>query len=293
LATGAQQQTELRHAVGAPAQSTLRAQLKRLDDAGAVDKQRRNGFPGVLEYELTVAGRDLLFVIDVIERWLETSPSGPLQLDETAAKTALKALAEGWSTTMLRALSANPLSLTELDRLIAPLSYPSLERRLTALRLAGQISARAANGRGTPYELTDWARAGAGPLAAAAFWEGRHMPGGAVRFERIDAETLFLLSTPLLRLREKVSGTCRMAIELPNGNGSRLAGVVIGVRDGRMVSCTSRLQGVVDAWALGSATAWLEALTQAGLDRIEPGGDSRLARLLLDSLHQKLIRQKS
>ncbi len=44
---------------------------------------------------------------------------------------------------MLRALAAGSLSLTELDRLIGALSYPSLERRLVAMRLAGLVGARA------------------------------------------------------------------------------------------------------------------------------------------------------
>jgi DNA-binding HxlR family transcriptional regulator len=289
LAAGPKQQTELRRETGSPAQTTLRAQLKKLVEIGAIDKQRRNRFPGVLEYELTGSGRGLLVVAHALDRWLGQAPEAPLRLGSGAAKAAIKALAEGWSTTMLRALAAGPLSLTELDRVIGALSYPSLERRLAALRLTGQVEARASNGRGTPYGLTDWAREGVGPLAAAARWERCNLPRDTAPIGRIDAEAIFLLTVPLLSLTDDVSGSCRMAVEIPGGDGRRLAGVVVAVENGRIESCTSRLQGTPNAWALGSAAAWLEAIVDADTDRIEPGGDGRLAHALLDCLHRALF----
>jgi DNA-binding HxlR family transcriptional regulator len=292
LAEGPKQQVELRHETGAPAQTTLRAQLKRLNQVGALEKRRRNRFPGVLEYELSAAGRDLLFVANTVQSWLGRAPDRPLLLGGSAAKAAIKALAEGWSTTMLRALAANPLSLTELDRVIAALSYPALERRLAALRLAGQVEAQAGNGRGTPYAVTEWARHGVGPLTAATRWERRHMGRASPPIRRTDAEAVFLLTMPLLNLSADLSGSCRMAMELPGKGGRRLAGVVVGVEKGRIKSCTSRLEGTPDAWALGSVAAWLEAMVRADTDNIEPGGNGRLVRALLECLHRTLFSSK-
>lgn len=289
LAEGPKQQVQLRQETGSPAQTTLRGQLKRLEQLDAIEKQRRNRFPGVLEYDLSAAGRALLFVADTLEEWLSRVPEAPLPLGGNPAKAAIKALAEGWSTTMLRALATGPLSLTELDRVIAALSYPSLERRLAAMRLVGLVEACANDGPGTPYALTDWARRGIGPLAAAARWERRHMSRIAMPIGRIDVETAFLLSAPLLRLASELSGTCRMAVELPGGREQRLAGVIIGVENGRTDSCTTRLQGNPDAWALGSVTAWLDAVIEADTARIEPGGDTHLACALLDTLHRELF----
>lgn len=293
LAEGPKQQAQLRQETGSPAQTTLRAQLKRLEQIGTLEKQRRNRFPGVLEYDLGAAGRDLLFVADSLEDWLGRAPDGPLPLGGNGAKAAVKALAEGWSTTMLRALAGGPLSLTELDRVIAALSYPSLERRLAAMRLAGHVEASSGNGRGTPYAVTEWARRGVGPLATAARWERRHTPKSTARIGRIDIEAAFLLSIPLLSLPTDLSGSCRMAVELPGGREQRLAGVVVGVRRGQIESCTSRLQGTADAWASGSVAAWLDAVIDADANRIEPGGNSNLAGALLDSLHQELFGERS
>jgi DNA-binding HxlR family transcriptional regulator len=289
LADGPGQQAELRRATGSPAQTTLRAQLKKLVEIGAIDKHRRNRFPGVLEYELTREGRDLLFVADTLERWLERATDAPLSLESGAAKSATKALTDAWSSAMLRALAATPLSLTDLDGVIGSLSYPALERRLAAMRLAGLIETRSSNGRGRPYGVTEWLRRGIAPLAAAARWERRHLPRQTPPVSRLDVEAAFLLTVPLLRLPAELSGACRMAAEISNGDNRRLAGVTIDVQGGRISSCATQLKAGADAWALGSPAAWLDALIERDLDRLELGGDCSLARDAVDGLHGALF----
>lgn len=289
LADGPKRQMELRRAAGSPAQTTLRAHLRALSDVGAIAKNRRNRFPGVLELELTGAGHDLLAVTVALERWLRSAPEGMLTLGTNQAKAAVKALADGWSTTIVRALAAGPLSLTELDHIIGTLSYPSLERRLGAMRLVDQIEARPGNGKGTPYAVTGWLRQGVAPLAAATRWERRHLAENSPPLTQIDTEAAFLLAAPLLRLPGDLSGSCRMAMEIPNGRGRNLAGVMIEVRTGRVASCATRLQGSPDAWASGPTWAWLTALIEGDTDSLELGGDGRLARVFLDGLHEALF----
>jgi DNA-binding HxlR family transcriptional regulator len=290
LAEGPMQQIDLRRAAGSPAQSTLRAQLKRLAEIGAIEGHRRNSFPGALEYELTAAGQNLLVVLDVLERWLGKAPSGPLTLGSNEAKAAIRALAEGWSTTMLRALAAGPLSLTELDGIIASLSYPSLERRLAAMRLAGLVEARPGNGRGTPYAITAWQRLGVGPLAAAARWEGRDRAEQSASIGRLEVETAFLLAVPQLRLGGELSGSCRLAAEISTGDKQRLAGVVVKVKSGgTIVSCTTNLERNADAWALGPSATWLNAIIERDLDGLELGGDCLLSRSIIEGLHETLF----
>jgi DNA-binding HxlR family transcriptional regulator len=290
LREGPMEQGELRQGAGSPAQSTLRAQLKRLAEIGAIAKHRRNRFPGILEYELAPPGHDLLFVAGVLERWLGDAPGGPLALGGNPAKAAIKALAEGWSTTMLRALAAGPLSLTELDQVIGSLSYPSLERRLGAMRLSGQVESRPGDGRGTPYAVTEWLRRGIAPIAAAARWERRHLPRATTPIARIDVEAIFLLTLPMLRLSTDMSGVCRMAAEIPNGQGRRLAGVMVEVEEGQIASCATQLRGNPSAWALGPPLAWLNAVIERDSDRLELGGDGDLTRALLGALHETLFK---
>lgn len=282
LAAGPRQLLDLQREADFPAQTTLRAQLKRLVEAGAVGKRRRNGFPGVLDYELTPAGVDLLLVADVLTGWLSRSPGGPLELGGGAAKTAIKALAEGWSTAMLRALVGSPLSLTELDRLIASLSYPSLERRLAMMRLAGLVETCSPNGRSTPYTVTGWAREGVAPLFSAAKWEQSHAVEPA-SISRSDVEAAFLLALPLLRLDACPTGLCRMAVELAGGRHQ--AGVLATVADGRVVACTTRLRGDAGAWVTGDATSWFEAIGGDDTTMLRLGGHLQLPRRLIAGLH--------
>lgn len=289
LAAGPRQLGELRQQTGAPAQTTLRAQLRRLVELGAIERHRRNRFPGALQYELTPAGRDLLFVIDVLDSWLGGDPEGP-PLGTSAAKATVGALAEGWSTAMLRALATGPISLTELDGTIGSLSYPSLERRLTALRLTGLIDARQGNGRGTPYQVTTWLRQGAAPLLASMRWERLCRPADSPSVGRLDVETVLLLAAPLLRLPPEAGGTCRIAVELPGDDAVRAPGVTIELKNGTVASCSTDPGSVPDAWVLGSLGAWFAAIVDDDAKGLELRGDTRFARVLLNALHRALFR---
>lgn len=289
LSSGPKQQIDLRRTVGFPAQTTLRAQLKHLVEINAIDKRRRNRFPGVLEYELTDAGRGLLFVIASLESWLSEGPEGPLTLSDSAARAAIKALAAGWSTTMVRALAGAPLSLTALDDVINSLSYPSLERRLAAMRLTSQVVARPGDGRATPYVVTDWLRHATAPLVAATHWEQCFRSRECPSFGRLDAEAIFLLSAPLLQLPSELSGTCRLAMETGKDKNRRLAGATVEIENGRVATCSTQLALDADSWAMGSPASWLSALMEGNDDRLEIGGNGNLARLILDRVHETLF----
>jgi DNA-binding HxlR family transcriptional regulator len=290
LAGGPMSLLDLRREVGSPPQTTMRGHLRVLAEIGVLAKRRRHDFPGALDYELTAPGRELLAVTEVLGSWLAAAPAGSLRIGSVAAKSAIKALVEAWSTNLLRALAARPLSLTELNKLITSLSYPSLERRLAAMRLAGQIEACPGGRRGRPYAVTGWLRLAVGPLAAAASWERRHTPAQTAPITRIDAETAFLLAVPPLSLPTELSGSCRLAMQASNGNDSRLAGVMVGVEQGRITSCVSSLRGEASAWVSGSAPAWLRAVIDHETDRLEVGGDSNLATALVERLHTNLFR---
>jgi DNA-binding HxlR family transcriptional regulator len=289
LAEGPKSLINLRREAGSPPQTTMRGHLRILAETGVVVRRRQNAFPGSLDFELTTVGRELWTVAQVLAGWLRTAPEGPLSLGSSAAKSAVKALVEGWGTIMIRALAARPLSLTELNGLINGLSYPSLERRLGAMRLAGQIERAPGQGRGTPYAVTDWLRRSVAPLGIAARWERMHVAAGTAPIRRLDAEAAFLLTIPLLDLPRELSGTCRLAVEVGGGKGERLAGVLVSTEEGRIASCVASVQGHADAWASGSVAAWLNAVMDEDAGNLEMGGDCGLARALLAGLHGALF----
>jgi DNA-binding HxlR family transcriptional regulator len=289
LAEGPSSLSELQGRGGSPG-STLRARLKDLVAVGAIVARRNRGFPRrSAEYELTEAGEDLRRVAEVVERWLAESPNAGRPFGGDCAKAAIGALVEGWSATLLRALAAKPLSVADLDSLISTINYPTLERRIAAMRNAGQVEARPANGRETPYAVTTWLRRGVAPLLAAIRWERSHLGADSVPIAGIDVEAAFLLLMPLLELDGELSGKCRLAVELPAAGKHRVAGVLADVEEGSVTSCTSRLDGDADAWASGSAGAWFRALIDDDEASLELGGDGRLARTLVAGLHEVLF----
>jgi len=289
LAAGPKSLVDLRKAAGSPPQTTMRGHLKALTEIGVLERKQQNGFPGNLDFELAPAGKELLGVAGILDYWLASAPDGPLPPGSTAAKSSIKALIEGWSTSIVRALAARPFSLTELDSLITSISYPSLERRLGAMRLAGQIEPCRTNGRGTPYVATEWLRRAIAPLAAAARWEGRHVPEETAPINRHDIEAAFLLAVPMLSPPPNLTGTCRLAVEVQSSGEHRLAGVLVDIEQGRVRSCASRLKGDAGAWVVGPAHAWLTGVIERDANQLEIGGDCALAETLLDGLHGALF----
>jgi DNA-binding HxlR family transcriptional regulator len=269
----------------------MRGHLRSLAKAGVLER-RRDRFPGAVGYELTPSGRGLLKVARVLAVWLARSPQGPIELGTAEAKNATKALVEGWATSIVRALSGRPFSLTELDQIVTCLSYPSLERRLAAMRLLGLVEAIPSRGRGTPYAATDWLRNAVAPLGAAARWEQRHQPEQAPPITNLDVETAFLLVLPLVRLREDLSGSCRLGVQMGNGDINRLAGVMAEAKEGAIVFCVARLDGSPDAWVAGSPTGWFSAVIHGDLHGLELGGEAVFAAGLVDAMHDALARSR-
>jgi DNA-binding HxlR family transcriptional regulator len=109
---------DLRRVAGSPPPTTLRGHLRRLTEIGVIERRHATHAHTNVEYRLADSGRELLGVAATLQAWLDQSPEGELTLGNANAKGAVKALAEGWSTGMIRALASKPLTLTELDRLI-------------------------------------------------------------------------------------------------------------------------------------------------------------------------------
>lgn len=275
----------LRKATGLPAQTTLRGHLGSLGEIGVLSKRPTEQMPYAVENELTPMGRDLLEVADHLEAWLQGAPEGPIPLESAAAKGAIKALIDGWGSTIMRSLAARPQSLTELDSRIAGLSYPALERRLSSMRIAGLVEAQSSRGAGTPYAVTPWARRGIVPLGAAGRCESLHMHGRTAPLSESDIEAAFLLATPLIGLRTAASGSCQLAVEQ---RAAIVAGVRVQVEHGAVVSCVSELEPAPGTYAVGSIETWFKAVRYGCADELRLGGGRQLAEDLVLGLHTAL-----
>lgn len=280
---------DLRRAVGSPPQTTLRKHLKALTGLGVLVRTRQRQFPAAVTFELSPSGLELLGAATSLSTWLAAAPDGSLSLGDPAAKSAIKALVDAWTTKMLRALAAKPLSLTELDRLLAGVNYPALERRLGALRLAGLVEPAPARSGHSPYRVTRWLREAVGPLVAGASWEREQTPGASKALGRLDVEAIFLLAVPLLQLPTTVDGSCRLAVDVSNGRQEALAGAVVTVDQGRPVACSSDLTDPASGTVEGPADAWLKALRSEDENGIEVDGDHALVDALMAGLRRVVL----
>jgi DNA-binding HxlR family transcriptional regulator len=286
---------DLRERIGGAAQTTLRGQVGNLRAIGALERHVRSGMPYTVENTLTDVGRGVLAVAAIVEAWLAQAPQGPIALGSEPAKGAIRALVGAWGSTTLRALAGRPLALTELSSVIPDLSYPSLERRLSAMRAARQIELRLDGGRGAkPYAVTEWTRQAVGPLVAAGRCECEHLAEVTEPLTRIDIEAAFLLAVPLVDLTVNYRGSCLLAVDTRSGNdgesGERLAGVYVEIEDGAVASCVSLLEQEPNTWALGTVSSWVDAILEGRLERLRMGGkDPKLATALIEGIHGSLF----
>jgi DNA-binding HxlR family transcriptional regulator len=282
---------DLRERIGGAAQTTLRGQVGNLRAIGALERHVRSGMPYTVENELTDIGRGILDVADSVEAWLSQAPHGPIAFGSEPAKGAIRALVAGWGSTILRALAARPLSLTELDSVIPEISYPSLERRLSAMRAARQVEALPSDAAGArPYAVTEWARQAVGPLVAAGRCECKHLAEHAEPLTRIDIEAVFMLAVPLVALPASASGSCLLAVSGPNGEESaeQLAGVVVEIEQGEVASCVTRLEPEPKTLVTGPVDSWVAAMLDGHVDGLRLGSDSEFAHALIDRMHRLL-----
>jgi DNA-binding HxlR family transcriptional regulator len=280
---------ELRQVTGLPAQTTLRGHLGGLEAIGAVAKHPTQQMPYAIENGLTAMGEELLQVADALDIWLKRSPQGSISLDSGAAKGIVKAFVDGWGSTLIRSLATQPMSLTELDREITELSYPALERRLSSMRMAGLVMAQPGTGSGTPYALTDWARRGVRPLAAAAHCERAHMGRRAAPVTEIDIEGAFLLATPLVDLQDSSSGICQLEVEAASDLRSQ-SGVRVKVEQGKVVACECGLDEDRPSYAIGTTKKWFTAIKDGTVDELRFGGSRQFAESFVRAMHATLMR---
>ena len=293
-ADGPQRLAELQEKIGLSAQTTVRAAVSNLRGLGALTKQTVGNSPHAVATTLSPVGEEMLFVADEVDAWLALSPDGPIAADSEEAKGAVKALAAGWSSTLMRALANGPFTLTELASLIPEISYPALERRVSWMRASGQIEPVEKEGRGTPYVVTDWLRHSIAPLCAAGRCERRHMDGESGPITAIEVETSFLLSTPLAPLPPHATGTCMLAAQTdptePDDEDPGLAGVTVEVQGGQVRSCAPEISAEPSTWAVGTPETWLDVVIEGRIEDLRIGGiNPQLALDLVSGMHFALF----
>ena len=201
-ADGSLQLPDLGERIAGATRTTLRGKVENLRGIGALEREVVGGMPYEVENQLTAAGQAILDVAVAVEAWLAQAPQGPIALGTGEAKEVILALVGGWSSHILHALAAQPRSLTALSSAIDALSYPALERRLSAMRATRLVEPAVVERRGAKsYALTEWARGAAIPLLAAGRCESAHLAEQTISLlTEIDLESIRFLAEPLVEL---------------------------------------------------------------------------------------------
>ena len=280
-------------AVGSSAESTVRAAIANLCEVGALERTSDGKSSRAVATSLSPAGHEMLFLADELEVWLAQAPTGPIEPGSEEAKGAIKALAGGWSSTLIRELAGRPVTLAELDEAISEVSYPMLERRINWMRMTGQIEPVQREGRGTPYVVTDWLRRAIAPLSVSGRCERRHLSEGTAPITEVEVEAAFLMAIPLAQLPAHASGPCLLAAQTEPSQGeppAALAGVTVEVRRGEVLSCGPSLASAPPTWAVGSPDAWLDAVIGGEIADLRINGEQpQLALDLVAGLHAALF----
>ena len=254
--------------------------LLQLEELGLIVREKHSGWPPPTYCRLSEAGRGLLAVAERFEVWFARRQwrQGGGEIERARA---IKALASGWCSTLVRWLAEGPRSATELEALTPPeTSHHDVKRALSALSesgLAERLPRRI--GRRHPYSLTPSGRETAAPLAAAIHWERGLLWEPDPAREALAAETLLYMAAPLVAMPLEIEGACTMLIEDEGGISAAIA-------DGRVVAGLPITTGDVKAEALGTGRDWLTVLATGTLGPLETRGDDKLIALLVLALHQ-------
>jgi hypothetical protein len=228
------------------------------------------------------------FVASVLERWLSAGPSGPPALGPDRGP-ALSALLGGWSSTVIHALAARPLTVAEATEAVGGLSHDAVGEQIAAMESVGLLAVLPAETGGEQrFAVTDWLRIGIAPLAAAARMEIRHPPGDTEPIAPLDVEAAFQLALPLVSLSEELSASCRLTVPVP-GRPPRLAGAAVLVEQGKVTSVSPGLEMQSDTFATGAPIDWLDTLIDPSAAKLDTSGDLQICLGLLDGLHEKLF----
>lgn len=273
---GPRRLSDLGEAVGWFPESTLRSAIGNLAETGAIERLPASDNLRGTRTQITPAGRDLLLVADALQAWLARCPRGPIPLDGEEGKTAVKALAGGWSSALIRELATKPTTLGDLNARLPDTSYPALERRLNWMRMTGQIEAVEGVGRGVPYRPTEWLLRAIGPVTAAGRCERRHMSAAAPPVTDLEVEAALLLFLPLAPLPHDAEGACLLGVQTdPTGDDAEepeLAGVSVVVRRGAIVKAEPGVPPGPPSWIVSTVDGWLDAVLDGRLEEMRLGG---------------------
>jgi DNA-binding HxlR family transcriptional regulator len=277
---------ELDKQIGLP-HSGLMRRLRRLVDAGAVSRERRQASPPTTYYSLTEPGQELLAILELALHW-ERNWRPPNGWQRPSGSWALQQIANRHTHAIMMTLADGPLRPTELERRLPDLSHSGLMRRLAQLvKNATVVRLPDPDGRRlVHYRLTDEARRLGLLVMLAARWEWQWARPQDPTVTGDLAGILHIIA-PLAHLPETLHGTCRLHFDgegVPPGSS-----IDLFADSGRIVAAPDPDPFPPTAEGHATLQQWCESLFAGRLIGIAVSGDRELLAIVLEELREALI----
>jgi DNA-binding HxlR family transcriptional regulator len=287
LSAGPLRSAELTDRLAQFSPRTIYRRLDELEELEAITQLNLATAPPTVLYELTVRpGRELLRVLDqVAGAWLGRWHHG---VAEGQRWGLLALLADGWDSAIVRELSSEPRSLSELG-VVSDMTYHQLARRVARLAAAGLLT-RSKASRPSRYEPSEAMRQAMVVVAAAARWERRHLLDRAQPLPVGDALALLRGSLPLVRLSEHAGAVTALTVEADDRTADspqRFGSLQVEVALNGEIEFRERSDASPDAWVRAPIDGWLDALVEGDCAALRVGGERALVEGQLRCLRAK------
>ena len=259
---------------------TIYRHAMKLASLGLVQRHEEPGVPSRVVYCLAKPeGHDLLRLLE-----------GYLHKGDDVTWTSLALLGEMWGSGWVGRLSQEGLSSTELADVTAGLTFHQVKRRTEMLRSRGLIAETGGRGRGRRYGLGDNARRGMGVVVGFGRWlQERDPTVKDAGLTAAEMQVVLRASLPLVGLPGKAGKAVKLGIvgdgELGDEDSQAL---LASIRANGTVECEVDDGVPVDAWAVGSITAWYAVLLDGNRGQLRTGGNLKLVDECLKGLNDAL-----
>jgi DNA-binding HxlR family transcriptional regulator len=261
----------------------------KLAELDVIEREEEPGVPSKVVHSLTDPCGSELY--ELVNRFVDASmtrlPDGRV---DAHAWASLGMLADLWEADLVRELSCNPQSPTELAQGSHGLSYHQVNRRAGLFKTAGLVREWQGPGRRRCYGLTEKTREAMGLIVGIARWRHRHVvTEGEEGMTAAEMATALQAALPL--------------VEIPEGAGKRLKLSVVGedevagaegkliwaeIEEGGGIHSCAAPSYDVDGWSRGKVKAWIPAVLDGKSRKLLVGEDQRLVADCLEGLYAAL-----
>ena len=261
----------------------------KLAELEVVEREEEPGVPSKVVHTLTdPCGSDLYTLVNrFADASLTRLPDGRI---DAHAWAALGLLADLWESGMVKELSCDPRSPTELARGHHELSYHQVNRRAGLFTTAGLLCEEPGPGRRRCYAMTEKTRRKMALIVGIGRWRHHHVVAEDEEGMTLEEMgTVLRTALPLVKVPQHSGKRLKLSV-LSTDKAGGAEGETVWVEveeDGTLHSCIDPTPNV-DGWGRGKIETWIPTILDGNSQRVLLGGDEELVSDCLTKLHEVL-----